>query len=790
MKMIRRDGNKYTLTQAGEAFLREQDPPVGAPNRVKLAQRDDANKKDIVAPPVSLARASRVALTADLGILEQELDRPLRPVDLARHGSMGPEELAKKFGSWERAGETANVRVISPTWRQAVLSELRLYRERHDDSTARLEDLYEAMEDRLKLVFPNNNHVRPKIRQQLQYLRDDGHVEFKDNAGEYDLFPRESGSRNSIEASEPKDESLNRGQAEVVSDLESGCISLERAVRNENESADNELRTLQRGVAEFRERVEVGRLSAHMRRRVEFVETRTAIAEASLAASDEVEETVEDREPLLQDLQELAEAFGESPSREVVAVCGRHSVDSYNGDFGSWPEALEAAELDPIDHSKRGQRHLPRSEVLATIRELTEDLDRIPTRTELDARGGVSESTIDKLLGGWETMQKLAARLVDGELRIEGSGDDTDLTTGDEEAEETARDEVEPSTDIASDAEDTLGSDSSTEEEGSDDSTARAEPEIDEVGNGSSIEGGHRLEGPVAIEVLDVDNGEGSKRDQMVVFEDLKGKRGQVTVWEEHEVDVDWTVGEWYVLEESLAKSDEDDVGETVRNLSSSSDFTVEHADGRPTPGDTDESRTERRDSPVVEGRGIGEATVPEGQSGPSKDRTQPEPRVSPPEEAAPPPEGEFATLETIDVSGPVDRSMAIKILSALRHQGGPKNATLEVEDTEGDQTGLTISRYHASDTEWKLGRWYVVDGIAAKAPSDPIERTNYQLASTNDFAVGTPREGRQMNARWTDEQSVSGQSDSDEKGVPGDSDQGESEIDILAEIAGDMENL
>ncbi|MBE6823326.1 MAG: hypothetical protein E7518_09565 [Ruminococcaceae bacterium] len=37
----------------------------------------------------------------------------------------------------------------------------------------------------LSRLHPNNNHIRAKIRQQLQVLRNDGIIEFVDNAGTY-----------------------------------------------------------------------------------------------------------------------------------------------------------------------------------------------------------------------------------------------------------------------------------------------------------------------------------------------------------------------------------------------------------------------------------------------------------------------------------------------------------------------------------------------------------------------------------------------------------------------------
>jgi type II restriction enzyme len=48
-----------------------------------------------------------------------------------------------------------------------------------------LDDVY-AFEGRLQLIHPNNNNVRPKIRQQLQMLRDSGYLDFL-GRGQYRL---------------------------------------------------------------------------------------------------------------------------------------------------------------------------------------------------------------------------------------------------------------------------------------------------------------------------------------------------------------------------------------------------------------------------------------------------------------------------------------------------------------------------------------------------------------------------------------------------------------------------
>lgn len=70
-------------------------------------------------------------------------------------------------------------------WLDAMRLELERYREQNNKTIVTLNELYDFSERRLSVRFPNNNHVRAKIRQQLQRLRDHGEVEFLDEQGMY-----------------------------------------------------------------------------------------------------------------------------------------------------------------------------------------------------------------------------------------------------------------------------------------------------------------------------------------------------------------------------------------------------------------------------------------------------------------------------------------------------------------------------------------------------------------------------------------------------------------------------
>jgi hypothetical protein len=52
-----------------------------------------------------------------------------------------------------------------------------------------LEDVYARCEQELRQLHPDNSHIRDKIRQLLQHLRDSGQLDFVDNSGTYRLQP-------------------------------------------------------------------------------------------------------------------------------------------------------------------------------------------------------------------------------------------------------------------------------------------------------------------------------------------------------------------------------------------------------------------------------------------------------------------------------------------------------------------------------------------------------------------------------------------------------------------------
>ncbi|WP_209309519.1 HNH endonuclease [Haloarcula amylovorans] len=81
----------------------------------------------------------------------------------------------------------AHQQADSIDWTTAVREQLKQYCETHTSRRVTLDEIYDFAAADLARAFPDNNNIRTKIHQQLQVLRDQGDIEFLDDAGTYRL---------------------------------------------------------------------------------------------------------------------------------------------------------------------------------------------------------------------------------------------------------------------------------------------------------------------------------------------------------------------------------------------------------------------------------------------------------------------------------------------------------------------------------------------------------------------------------------------------------------------------
>lgn len=73
------------------------------------------------------------------------------------------------------------------TWKDFVYSLVIEYCNERGKRTFTLQEFFTAHEKDFHEFKPNNRHILPKVRQQLQFLRDDGLIQFLDGHGTYTL---------------------------------------------------------------------------------------------------------------------------------------------------------------------------------------------------------------------------------------------------------------------------------------------------------------------------------------------------------------------------------------------------------------------------------------------------------------------------------------------------------------------------------------------------------------------------------------------------------------------------
>lgn len=126
---------------------------------------------------------------------------------------------------------------------------------------------------------------------------------------------------------------------------------------------------------------------------------------------------------LVESLQLLATQLEESPRPEFVNAYGEHPAEAYLEAFGSWPEALAAANLDPVDEGARDRREYSRAEVLEALTDLAQELGHPPSKGEMNTHGRMSASPVVSRFTGWETALKIAG-LTGKELPEEAPDDE------------------------------------------------------------------------------------------------------------------------------------------------------------------------------------------------------------------------------------------------------------------------------------------------------------------------------------------------------------------------------
>lgn len=100
------------------------------------------------------------------------------------------------------------------------------------------------------------------------------------------------------------------------------------------------------------------------------------------------------RGELLEELTQLDSTLDRLPYASDLSDMSEYSAADYQGEFGSWNEALEAAGIDK------------RKELLAELQRLTDELGEKPTQSEMNSLGKYSSTLYARYFGQWSTAKE------------------------------------------------------------------------------------------------------------------------------------------------------------------------------------------------------------------------------------------------------------------------------------------------------------------------------------------------------------------------------------------------
>lgn len=108
--------------------------------------------------------------------------------------------------------------------------------------------------------------------------------------------------------------------------------------------------------------------------------------------TDVIEETkIDHRTAFLDDIRTVGDKIGKPPTIAGYNAYGEYSASRIKRTFGTWPDALDEAEIDlPTDE-----------ELCEEIETLTEKLDRIPTAPQMDEQGRFGSHRYIDRFGSW-----------------------------------------------------------------------------------------------------------------------------------------------------------------------------------------------------------------------------------------------------------------------------------------------------------------------------------------------------------------------------------------------------
>lgn len=339
-------------------------------------------------------------LIDELRRLGDELDRTPTSRDMADKGKYGTATYTHKFGSWNDAVQEAGLEIVRQrdVSRADMISEI----QRLADELGKPPAVHQ-MRDQGKLGVTTISREFGTWSAALEHA---GYEPNKEMGVSKEKLTEELTRLRDKLGRPPKAQEMSRRGAYSIGTFErrfgSWNTALERAgfdLHNRANIPRDELLDELTRLSDTLDRtptsmdMESSGRFGHTTYSSTFGSWNEAIREANLSVN--VRSDIPEPE-LLDELKSLRDELGKAPERREMDQQGQFDSSTYSHRFGTWNDALRAADIVPSTRI-----NIPEVELKNEIRRLADELNRPPTRDEMEQQGKFSHSVYSHRFGTW-----------------------------------------------------------------------------------------------------------------------------------------------------------------------------------------------------------------------------------------------------------------------------------------------------------------------------------------------------------------------------------------------------
>lgn len=482
-----------------------------------------------------------------------------------------------------------------------------------------------------------------------------------------------------------------------------------------------------------------------------------------------------DREQaLLDDIEQVAEQLGRVPKATDIDKHGTYSGSNYSTYFGSWSTALEQANLEEEDREE---------ELLETLQDLHDRLDRLPKPSDLHKTSGISQHDYVQTFGSWDEgleaaginkeqylikdLKQVAAE-VGGKPSTTAVNQFGEFSAGMHQRYFDSWDAALKTAGLSS-LKDGLKSNQGQTKSGRATTTPSTQIEailvhVDNVGPESIAElkssGFTTLDDLRGVEPREIARHRGigrTKANELIRFISENVSKSQVessnpsstensaspssegTTRNSHPADDGTTLDLTTSIEEIVAHID--GVGQSNIHAVKKAGYTTlgELRDARPADIATYEGIDWKKTQKLI--RFAKEKGASSGHSSPSSakddlDSAQSSASTSEVSTDRLEPSALKSSWETISESGRIDGQFLLQVTAVDRQVGDRKTAQLNIQDQNGRAFRMNVWAKHDTEQEWNDGEWYALENAIAKVWESSDGTTRKKLSSTDDLEI------------------------------------------------------